>query len=212
MKTAPRRANVRGHDPRSSPLSESENIPYGYCQCGCGEKAPIAPLTSNKRGWKKGRPVRFVHGHNGRIPLNRMYRVEDRGFTTPCWVWGGGTTNDGRYGRTQYEGRMIAAHRATYAEAHGALPPPYPEKHLDHLCEVTLCVNPDHLEVVTPAENTRRAMKLTYADVAAIRAEYARVRRPGRKRVPPGTVPRLAEQYGVDEKTIKNVAAGRTWA
>lgn len=27
---------------------------------------------------------------------------------------------------------------------------------LDHLCRMTCCINPDHLEVVTPAENCRR--------------------------------------------------------
>ena len=29
--------------------------------------------------------------------------------------------------------------------------------HLDHLCRVRSCVNPDHLEPVTQAENNRRA-------------------------------------------------------
>ena len=30
--------------------------------------------------------------------------------------------------------------------------------HVDHLCRNTWCVNPDHLEPVTPLENTRRGM------------------------------------------------------
>jgi hypothetical protein len=29
--------------------------------------------------------------------------------------------------------------------------------HLDHLCRVRHCVNPEHLEPVTPGENTRRS-------------------------------------------------------
>lgn len=35
----------------------------GFCGCGCGKLAPIAPKTSARRGWVKGRPVRFVLGH-----------------------------------------------------------------------------------------------------------------------------------------------------
>jgi hypothetical protein len=44
--------------------------------------------------------------------------------------------------------------------------------HLDHLCRVRDCVNPEHLEPVTNAENLRRGdgTKLTDEDVAAIRA------------------------------------------
>src|SRR5688500_327332 len=41
-----------------------QTIPYGYCHCGCGQLAPIATYTIPKRGYFKGRPVRFVHGHN----------------------------------------------------------------------------------------------------------------------------------------------------
>lgn len=42
------------------------DIPYGYCQCGCGQPAPIAKVTFKKRGWVKGKPLRFIHGHNTR--------------------------------------------------------------------------------------------------------------------------------------------------
>ncbi|MES2030884.1 MAG: HNH endonuclease [Pseudomonadota bacterium] len=31
--------------------------------------------------------------------------------------------------------------------------------HLDHLCRVRCCVNPNHLEIVTQRENTHRAMR-----------------------------------------------------
>jgi hypothetical protein len=38
-------------------------VSHGYCQCGCGEKAPIAAVTSKKRGHIKGEPIRFINGH-----------------------------------------------------------------------------------------------------------------------------------------------------
>jgi hypothetical protein len=40
----------------------------GYCQCGCGQRAPLAPQTMRSRGWVAGQPLRFVHGHNARRP------------------------------------------------------------------------------------------------------------------------------------------------
>jgi hypothetical protein len=66
----------------------------------------------------------------------------------PCWAWTGGRSG-GRYGmyRRQY------AHRIAYEQLVGPIPDGL---ELDHLCRNTLCVNPDHLEPVTHAENTRR--------------------------------------------------------
>ena len=46
---------------------------------------------------------------------------------------------------------------------------------IDHLCRNRNCVRPDHLEVVTPAQNTRRGVpaKLTLAKAEQIRALHA---------------------------------------
>lgn len=38
-----------------------------YCQCGCGQLAPIAKQTNPKRGRVKGQPFRFVQGHGRRL-------------------------------------------------------------------------------------------------------------------------------------------------
>ncbi len=44
------------------------SIPYGYCQCGCGEKTRLAPQSCTSRGWIRGEPIAFVHGHNRQLP------------------------------------------------------------------------------------------------------------------------------------------------
>ncbi len=37
----------------------------GLCQCGCGEPVPLAKET--RRGLMKGKPVRFLRGHQRRV-------------------------------------------------------------------------------------------------------------------------------------------------
>lgn len=48
----------------------------------------------------------------------------------------------------------VRAHRYAYEMYKGPIPTGL---HIDHLCSVKNCCNPDHLEAVTPKENTRRA-------------------------------------------------------
>lgn len=38
-------------------------IPYGYCQCGCGEKTIVSDRTKTSEGRIKGQPVKFLRGH-----------------------------------------------------------------------------------------------------------------------------------------------------
>lgn len=71
----------------------------------------------------------------------------------PCWVWVAGKNGDG-YGTFQADGRVQGAHRVAYELLVG----PVPEGlELDHLCRVPACVNPVHLDPVTPPENSARS-------------------------------------------------------
>lgn len=45
---------------------QSQNIPYGYCHCGCGQLAPIARYTNTQRGRIKGQPLSFIRNHHFR--------------------------------------------------------------------------------------------------------------------------------------------------
>ena len=186
-----------GYPPGPAPKigASMREIPYGYCACGCGEKTRLVPQTNVKRGLIKGEPHRFVYGHNGRGAHSGCV-AEDRGFVTPCWVWQGTPGSTG-YPRVNVGGRFYAAHRLFYEQHKGPIPDGL---HLDHLCRVPMCVNPDHLEAVTPKENLRRGchIKLSAEDAEAIR------RSDKSQRV-------LAAEYGVASTTIHNVRSGRTW-
>lgn len=71
---------------------------------------------------------------------------------TNCTVWIGSTNNRG-YGIVSVGGVLQLAHRVAWEAEHGPIPDGLV---IDHKCRVRNCVNPDHLEPVTQAENNRR--------------------------------------------------------
>ena len=78
------------------------------------------------------------------------YSIDENG----CWIWTAAKDGHG-YGQFCTGGRRskTAAHRWSYERHVGPIPAGLD---LDHLCRVPACVNPEHLEPVTRAENTRR--------------------------------------------------------
>jgi len=69
-----------------------------------------------------------------------------------CWEWQGACVGGG-YGRFRTYRRAVYAHCFAYELLVGAIPEGL---QLDHLCRVRRCVNPAHLEPVTPKENVVR--------------------------------------------------------
>ncbi|MGN6245142.1 MAG: HNH endonuclease signature motif containing protein [Motilibacteraceae bacterium] len=95
-------------------------------------------------------PVARRHGEcRVKRASKSTYRINDAG----CWIWQGRLVPRGDYGLWGYQ----LAHRRMYADLVGPIPDGL---ELDHLCRVTTCVNPAHLEPVTPAENRRRRYAL----------------------------------------------------
>lgn len=70
-----------------------------------------------------------------------------------CWLWTGSRTSAG-YGRLHIAGIEIYAHRLVYMISVGPIAAGF---HIDHLCRTPPCCNPEHLEPVTPRENTMRS-------------------------------------------------------
>ena len=182
-----------------------ESIPHGYCQCGCGQLAPIAPDTHRARGYVKGESRRFISGHNGAhrpfTPLEQRYRVEDRGYVTPCWIWLMSFNHKG-YARmwSPQHGRVIQASRFFYEHFVGQIPGGF---QLDHLCRVRLCVNPEHLEPVTQYVNQQRGSN---AKLTREQADEIRLRR---SRGESGMT--LAKEFGVSHPVIYGIGHGTLW-
>lgn len=121
--------------------------------------------------------------------LNDRQRVNFEAMISPepnsgCWLWLGYTNRDG-YGKFNVGGKIDGAHRVSYREYRGQIPPGYL---VLHSCDVASCVNPDHLRLGSDVENAadkakrrRVHQKISDQQVAEVRAATGRYRDIGEK-------------------------------
>lgn len=131
------------------------------CKCGCGQTPPLATKTHRSRGWIKGQPLRFIHGHNTALRSPFRSLAERHAFYVQmadgdaCYVWTG-TKNPKGYGvlgvgsRTDGTRRVVLAHRLAWELVKGPIQPG-----LDalHSCDNPPCVRFSHLFLGTQADN-----------------------------------------------------------
>lgn len=151
----------------------------GTKQCTlCGENKPASAFRRydgysrnqchlcRKRAWKR-QPISRDVGAARQFILKRIIET-DCGYASPCWLWQL-SLNPRGYARgevTGYSRRSVKVHRAAFEVFVGQIENGL---EIDHLCRVTACVNPSHLEPVTPTENKRRQAKARQRKMAATR-------------------------------------------
>lgn len=90
-------------------------------------------------------------------PVRRFWSKVDRRGDDECWPWLGTVLANG-YGQFKIAGGSVPSHRYSYELNVGPIPDGLA---IDHVwafgCRRTDCVNPSHMEPVTPRENVMRS-------------------------------------------------------
>jgi HNH endonuclease len=196
-------------------------VPFGFCQCGCGELAPIVPHTDTSRGRVKGQPSAFKRNHNMRLftkSPDEFWGCFTRGAAPahrpelgPCLEWQGVRTKR-NYGVTKYQGARYQTHRLAYALANG----PIPEgASVMHRCDNPPCGEPSHLVCGSNLDNVQDrnvkgrtaqgqkagGAKLNVAAVQRIRSRHAA----GESQVA------IAQAYGITTGTVFAIVHRLSW-
>lgn len=166
----------RGADrrPRRCALHPMTTAPPS-CQCSVGEPRAVTRLPQpcaidgcgrpisrgSARGWCNGHYKRWWRYGDplagkpifSSVAARFWTKVDRAGGPDSCWLWTASRVRG--YGNFSVRSHsIIKAHRFAYELTVG---PIAVGLEIDHLCHNPACVNPGHLEPVTPEENRRRA-------------------------------------------------------
>lgn len=162
------------------------------------------------------------YNNSGIVPVeDRVMHASDiQAWSIPepnsgCWLWLRAASRG--YGAVRVGGKVMAAHRLSYALHKGDIPAGL---FVLHNCDNPLCVNPDHLRVGTVKDNADDMVKRgrmnggrgTAGELNGNRRftldQINEIREAHRST---GNYARLARQYGVARSTIRRICIGDRW-
>lgn len=128
-----------------------------------------------------------------------------------CRVWGR-ARNPAGYGVINTGPRTALAHRISYEAHKGPIPP---GKVVRHTCDNPSCVNPEHLIVGDPADNSADAKsrdRIAHGTLHWRSVLDERDVQEIRKRVTLGEVQaEVARLFGVSSSVVSEISTGKAW-
>ena len=157
---------------------------------------------------------RTVFGVNVDSFEERFWSKVDKNGANSCWNW---TTGKDRYGYGQItiNKRNLRSHRVSYAIRHGDIENGL---HCLHECDNPACVNPDHLFLGTNQDNmddkVSKGRQVSLKGESNGTAKLTAVKVLEIKRLLAGGVTQraIASVYGVSQKNVSLIKAGKRWA
>lgn len=102
------------------------------CECGCGQPAPIALITNNRRGHIYGQPIRFITGHNAATAAIGKHQVHGMSYTPEYMAYHNAKlrcTNPKAVNWPRYGGRGIQFNFLCFEQFIAELGPKPSQKH-----------------------------------------------------------------------------------
>ena len=151
---------------------------------------------------------RGCFGQSRVIPIKNRLLAHIKIDVNGCWNW---TGRRSRYGYGQFGKDAVGAHRVSWTELRG----PIPEGHfVCHSCDNPPCINPDHLFLGMPKDNTRDMIdkgrskhpngqdastaKLTAENVAEIRKSAL-------------SQSEIARKFGITQSNVSRIRSRQSW-
>lgn len=165
--------------------------------------------------WRRG-DVKYCSRLCRNNDICRFWDAITKDATTECWLWG----NDSRrYHTMRLCGHSYRVHHLSWMIYRGLVPK---DRQVLHKCDVTQCVNPDHLFLGTIQDNMidrqkkgRTARGSRSGQTNLDEQQVARIKRAlkkrGEKTFARGQLQPFLKEHKISATSLRAIREGRTW-